>query len=73
MEFIYISVLGTGTKVIVELTNLVFLFTAPFYSSCDKVLFTYCVLMCVGLVLGKTQSPGGEGHQDSIQPRVTRF
>lgn len=73
MEFIYISVLRTGIKVTVEPTNLVFLFTAPFFSSCDKVLFTYCVLMCAGLVLGKTQSPGGEGHQESTQPRVTKF
>ena len=50
-----------------------FLFTAPFYSSCDKVLSAYCVLLCAGLVLGETQSPGGEGHQESIQPRMRRF
>ena len=50
-----------------------FLFKAPFYSSCDKVLSAYCVLLCAGLVLGETQSPGGEGHQESIQPRMRRF
>lgn len=46
-------------------------FTVPPHSSCVKILLTYSVL-CARLMLGETQFPGEEGHQNPIWSRVTK-